>query len=191
HFRLPSPRNMVPTEGYVMNVYVEPAWRRRGIASALMGAALDHARALGLGRVRLHATDDGRQTYARAGFLPREDGMELNLAPLRSWSGSRSGSSDLLSMVRKFSRLARVVSGRWAAAGVTPPGSPGWSGMPTCRVHTSCGSEPIVNTSVVTSGHASVASIPVSAHTSRVTVPAGKSKYSVGRLAVHDFIVSV
>jgi len=84
HFRLPSPRNMVPTEGYVMNVYVEPAWRRRGIASALMGAALDHARALGLGRVRLHATDDGRQTYARAGFLPREDGMELNLAPVRS-----------------------------------------------------------------------------------------------------------
>jgi len=33
--------------------------------------------------------------------------------------------------------------------------------------------------------------MPVSAHTSRVTVPAGKSKYSVGRLAVHDFIVSV
>ena len=80
HFRLPSPRNIVPTEGYVMNVYVEPAWRRQGIATALMDAALEHARSLGLGRVRLHSTPEGRSTYARAGFVPREDGMELSLS---------------------------------------------------------------------------------------------------------------
>jgi len=79
HFRLPSPRNLVPTEGYVMNVYVEPAWRKQGIASALMDAALEHARGLGLRRVRLHSTAEGRGTYARAGFRPREDGMELNV----------------------------------------------------------------------------------------------------------------
>jgi len=79
HFRLPSPRNLVPTEGYVMNVYVEPAWRRQGIATALMEAALEHARGLGLRRVRLHSTPEGRGTYARAGFRPREDGMELNV----------------------------------------------------------------------------------------------------------------
>ena len=79
HFRLPSPRNLVPAEGYVMNVYVEPAWRRKGVASALMEAAVEHARGLGLRRVRLHSTPEGRGTYARAGFKPREDGMELNI----------------------------------------------------------------------------------------------------------------
>jgi GNAT superfamily N-acetyltransferase len=80
HSRLPSPRNVVPREGYVMNVWVEPAWRRKGIATALMAAAVDKSRALGLGRVRLHSTQEGRGTYARAGFVPREDGMELHLA---------------------------------------------------------------------------------------------------------------
>lgn len=79
HFRLPSPRNPVPMEGYVMNVYVEPAWRRKGIATALMNAAVEQSRALGLGRMRLHTTEDGRTTYTRAGFVPRADGMELSL----------------------------------------------------------------------------------------------------------------
>ena len=80
HARLPSPRNVVPREGYVMNVWVDPAWRRQGIASALMEKALEKSRELGLRRVRLHATPEGRGAYARAGFKPREDGMELNLA---------------------------------------------------------------------------------------------------------------
>jgi ribosomal protein S18 acetylase RimI-like enzyme len=80
HSRLPSPRNVVPREGYVMNVWVEHAWRRKGIASALMEAALEKSRELGIRRVRLHATPEGRGAYARAGFVPREDGMERILS---------------------------------------------------------------------------------------------------------------
>lgn len=79
HPRLPSPRLVPATEGYILNVYVDPEWRKRGIATALMGAALDHARSLGLGRLRLHTTAAGRPTYANAGFRPREDEMELVL----------------------------------------------------------------------------------------------------------------
>lgn len=79
HARVPSPRNVVPKETYVMNVWVDPAWRRRGVASALMNAALEKSRELGVRRVRLHATPEGRGAYARAGFKPREDGMELSL----------------------------------------------------------------------------------------------------------------
>lgn len=80
HSRLPSPRNLVAQEGYVMNVWVESASRRKGIATALMAAAVEKSRALGVGRVRLHSTQEGRGVYARAGFVPREDGMELLLA---------------------------------------------------------------------------------------------------------------
>src|SRR5262249_46718055 len=79
HPRLPSPKNVFPIEGYVMNAWVDPAWRRRGIASALMQQALEKARELGIRRVRLHATEDGRGAYARAGFVPRVDGMEVVL----------------------------------------------------------------------------------------------------------------
>ena len=79
HPRLPSPRLVPATEGYILNVYVDPEWRKRGIATALMRTALDHARSLGLARLRLHTTAAGRPTYANAGFRPREDEMELVL----------------------------------------------------------------------------------------------------------------
>ena len=79
HPRLPSPRIVPATEGYILNVYVDPEWRKRGIATALMRAALEHARTLGLARLRLHTTEAGRPTYAHAGFRPREDEMELVL----------------------------------------------------------------------------------------------------------------
>jgi len=77
--RLPSPRLAPATEGYIMSVFVEPPWRKRGIATALMRAAVEHARRLGLARLRLHTTAAGRPTYANAGFRPREDEMELVL----------------------------------------------------------------------------------------------------------------
>ena len=79
HARLPSPRLPGPTEGYILNVFVEQAWRRQGIAAALMNAALERARALGLERIRLHTTPAGRATYTRSGFVPREDEMETVL----------------------------------------------------------------------------------------------------------------
>lgn len=81
HARLPSPRIPVPTEGYILNVFVEKDWRKRGVGAALMRATLDHARSLGLARLRLHTTPAGRSTYARSGFKPREDEMEMILSP--------------------------------------------------------------------------------------------------------------
>ncbi len=77
--RLPSPGNLRACEGYALNVYVAPDFRRRGVALALMTAALDEARRRGLARVRLHATPEGSPVYARLGFTPRGDEMELVL----------------------------------------------------------------------------------------------------------------
>jgi len=79
HPRLPSPLDLGAREGYLLNVFVVPAERRRGIASALVAGAVAEARALGLARVRLHATESGRAVYARHGFLGRVDEMELAL----------------------------------------------------------------------------------------------------------------
>ncbi len=75
--RLPSPQSQALVEGYLLNVYTLPAWRRRGVATALVAAALAKGRELGLARVRLHATPDGRRVYASAGFGARDDEMEL------------------------------------------------------------------------------------------------------------------
>jgi len=77
--RLPSPSSPTGEEGYVVNVYTAPRWRRRGIGAALMEAMLAESRRLRLGRLRLHTTEDGRKLYARFGFREHADNMQLVL----------------------------------------------------------------------------------------------------------------
>jgi GNAT superfamily N-acetyltransferase len=52
----------------VLNVYTEPAWRRRGLGELVMREVLAWARAERLDRLVLHASDAGRQLYERLGF---------------------------------------------------------------------------------------------------------------------------
>ena len=54
--------------GYVLNLYVEPAFRRRGIAHRLIEAATDEARARGLDYVILHPSAQGRPLYESLGW---------------------------------------------------------------------------------------------------------------------------
>jgi GNAT superfamily N-acetyltransferase len=57
-------------EGIVLNMYVEPAYRRRGIARALMDAIIAWAREGHVARLVLHASDEGRSLYESMGFVP-------------------------------------------------------------------------------------------------------------------------
>jgi ribosomal protein S18 acetylase RimI-like enzyme len=77
--RLPTFKNMRTVEGYIINVYVDPAYRRNGIASALMQAAIDYARKEEYARIRLRATETGQGVYDRLGFQCKENVMELAL----------------------------------------------------------------------------------------------------------------
>lgn len=56
-------------EAIVLNVYVDPVWRRRGIANALMCTLLDALSERGIRRIVLHASDGGRHLYERLGFI--------------------------------------------------------------------------------------------------------------------------
>ena len=59
--------------GNILNVYVRPESRRRGIARALMETALDWTRANGVDCVILHASDEGRALYQSLGFKPTNE----------------------------------------------------------------------------------------------------------------------
>ena len=65
-------------EAIILNVYVEPDRRRRGVAEALMRAVLDELARRGIRRIVLHASDDGRRLYERLGFLPTNE-MRLSI----------------------------------------------------------------------------------------------------------------
>lgn len=54
--------------GYVLNVFVEPAYRRRGLATALMKLAEAEFARRDLGFAVLHATEVGRPVYQALGW---------------------------------------------------------------------------------------------------------------------------
>ena len=75
---LPRPREGVldlelGPEAIVLSVYVEPAWRRRGVGEALMRTLLDDLARRDIRRVVLHAADAGRRLYERLGFVPTNE----------------------------------------------------------------------------------------------------------------------
>jgi GNAT superfamily N-acetyltransferase len=70
----PTPTGIIQGhEALVANVYTEPEWRRRGVAALLMRHVLDYTREHRIGRVLLHASDDGRPLYESLGFVPTSE----------------------------------------------------------------------------------------------------------------------
>jgi GNAT superfamily N-acetyltransferase len=59
--------------GYILNVFVEPAHRGRGLATALMTAAAGEARRRGITFMILHATAMGRSLYEKLGWKPTSE----------------------------------------------------------------------------------------------------------------------
>ena len=57
------------TFGWLCDVYVDPAWRRRGLGVRLVETVRDHLLGLGVRRLLL-ATADAHGLYARLGFTP-------------------------------------------------------------------------------------------------------------------------
>ena len=75
------PHPLHPTQahrGYILNLYVEPAFRGQGLAKALMAEAMDEARRRNLAYMVLHATDMARPIYMNLGWSPTK---ELAIAP--------------------------------------------------------------------------------------------------------------
>lgn len=68
HEQPPHPLMRSTRVGYVLNVFVEPACRRRGVATRLVEEAVAHCDTTGCGAVILHASDAGARVYERLGF---------------------------------------------------------------------------------------------------------------------------
>ena len=54
--------------GYLLNVYVEPEYRKRGLAHELVERSMAEARRRGIRVVTLHSSQAGRPIYERLGF---------------------------------------------------------------------------------------------------------------------------
>ena len=56
-------------QGTIVNVFTEPQWRQRGIASLLIKEIIIWSKNEQIDRLVLHASDKGRSIYERIGFV--------------------------------------------------------------------------------------------------------------------------
>lgn len=59
--------------GWVLGIYTEPEYRRRGIARRIVESIVEWCRSEGFGYVSLHASPDGRRLYEKMGFQPTNE----------------------------------------------------------------------------------------------------------------------
>ena len=74
---MPTYHNPSGKKAYIMNMYTNPQYRRRGIAFHTLDLLVKDAREQGISQIALEATDMGRPLYEKYGFVKMEDEMEL------------------------------------------------------------------------------------------------------------------
>jgi GNAT superfamily N-acetyltransferase len=68
-----------PRRATILNVYVEPEHRRKGVARALLATMIAWCKANQFAHVSLHASEAGRSIYERLGFKATDE-MRLDLS---------------------------------------------------------------------------------------------------------------
>jgi GNAT superfamily N-acetyltransferase len=79
HIHPPSVKNPNGRGAHIMNMYTLPPFRGQGIATNLLRKLLDIARQRECTRAFLHALPLGKSIYVKAGYVPVEHEMQLNL----------------------------------------------------------------------------------------------------------------
>ena len=69
----PTPFDPSPRRAWILNMYTEPPYRRRGLATELMRTMIGWCREQGLKSVALHASNAGRPLYEQLGFRPTNE----------------------------------------------------------------------------------------------------------------------
>jgi len=64
----PSYKNITGNVAYIMNMYTDPAYRGKGIASQLFEKMIFEVKKLGHKKISLHATDKGKPVYLKYGL---------------------------------------------------------------------------------------------------------------------------
>ena len=65
---LPSPRYRGTLQPYLMSMFTEQAYRRKGLATMIVKEAIEWSKKHGYSRLTLHASEMGEPVYAKQGF---------------------------------------------------------------------------------------------------------------------------
>lgn len=74
---MPTYLNPTGRKAYIMNMYTDPDYRRRGIARHTLELLVEETKKKGISHISLEATDMGRPLYERFGFIKMNHEMEF------------------------------------------------------------------------------------------------------------------
>lgn len=73
HEELPSPDNPSGGCGFIMNIYVRPGYRSKGLASLLISHLITEAHSRNVGKIYLESTPEAADIYRHLGFRALEN----------------------------------------------------------------------------------------------------------------------
>lgn len=74
---MPTYHNPSGKKVYIMNMYTNPKYRRKGIAYKTLDMLIKEIKSKGISSISLEATDMGRPLYEKYGFVKMNSEMEL------------------------------------------------------------------------------------------------------------------
>ena len=74
---MPTYHNPSGKKAYIMNMYTNPKYRRKGIAYKTLDMLIKEIKSKGISSISLEATDMGRPLYEKYGFVKINSEMEL------------------------------------------------------------------------------------------------------------------
>lgn len=74
---MPTYHNPSGKKAYIMNMYTDPEYRRRGIAFKTLDILVKDIKNKGITAISLEATEMGRPLYEKYGFVAMNNEMEL------------------------------------------------------------------------------------------------------------------
>lgn len=77
--RIPYPENLKGKEGYILNVYTCPGFRRQGLAKLLLQEIIIYANNHDINKLWLNSSEYGKYLYSSLGFICKNDEMVLML----------------------------------------------------------------------------------------------------------------
>ena len=77
--RIPYKENLSGAEGYILNIYTCPQFRKHGFANRILDKIVEYSRENNIKRLWLNSSEQGKKLYAEYGFIKKENEMELFL----------------------------------------------------------------------------------------------------------------
>lgn len=77
--RIPYEENKTGSEGYILNIYTLPEYRKQGFAKSLINEIIKYAEDNNIRRLWLDSSKDGKPVYLKKGFEEKNNVMELFL----------------------------------------------------------------------------------------------------------------